>query len=102
MKKKSPDLSKENVIHLSKLSKLDLTDDEQKKILQQLNDTLHYVENLHELPTDSVSSKSAHVTKTTNVFSEDVVDKKRILPPDEALQNALVKKKNYFVVKRIL
>lgn len=102
MKKNTHVLTKEDVLHLAELSSLVLTDEEINKLLGQLNETLDYVENLHELKTDAISSEATHITKTTSVYSEDEVDTSRMLTQEQALQNAPSKKKHYFVVKRIL
>lgn len=102
MGKTSRDLTKDDVVHLAKLSKLELTDEELDKIESQLNETLAFVENLNELSTDDVPSENQHVTKTTNVYAEDEVETSAMLTQTQALQNAPQKKHNYFVVKRIL
>ncbi len=101
MKQNKSKLTAEEILHLAKLSQLSLTDEEIKKIGNQLNETLNYVNNLNELDTSSISEEM-HVTKTTNAMREDTVDTSRMFSQANALKNAANKKNGYFVVKRIL
>jgi len=83
-------LSKEEVLHLAKLAKLSLTDAEIKKYQKQLSETLGYIENLKQINTDKVAS-DFYTTSAKNVFKEDKISEARML-----------RKGNYFRVKRIL
>lgn len=99
--KKKQELAKQEVRHLARLSKLQLTDNELEKIGSQLNATIDYVHNLAELDTTHVSSET-HVTKTANVWREDKIDTSQMFTQTQALKNAKNKKNGYFVVKRII
>lgn len=101
MKTKKIELGKKDLVHLSHLSCLHLSDEELNKIGQQLNETLDYFENLKELDTSKIAD-SSYTTAATNVFRDDIVDTKAQLDQDSILKNAKKKKDNFFVVTRIL
>jgi aspartyl-tRNA(Asn)/glutamyl-tRNA(Gln) amidotransferase subunit C len=63
-------LSKEDVLHIAKLSKLKLSTDEVEKFRGQLSSVLDYVGELSEVDTKGVEI-TAQVTGLTNVFDED-------------------------------
>jgi aspartyl-tRNA(Asn)/glutamyl-tRNA(Gln) amidotransferase subunit C len=44
-------LSKDEILHLARLAKLELTEDEIEKYREQLGETIEYVKNLDELDT---------------------------------------------------
>ncbi len=67
-------LSKEQVKHVAKLARLDLTDDEAARFAGQLSDVLSYMEILEEVDTDGVEPTS-QVTGLTNVTRKDKVEK---------------------------
>src|SRR3989338_1345002 len=97
----STHLSKDKLRHLMNLAKLELDEHELVEIGKQLNETLDYFENLNDLYISAIS-ESAYITKATNVFRDDEVDKKRLLNQSEISSNAKKKKNNFFVVSRIL
>lgn len=63
-------LTREDVLHLGKLANLQLNDEEVTKYLDQLEQTLEYVDNLKEIDTKGVEITS-HATKVENVYFED-------------------------------
>lgn len=98
---KKKNLSKEDVLHLSKLSNLKLSQEEVEKSEKQFGETLTYIENLQELHTDDVEPTNQTIP-LRNVGFDDGKDCKRMLTQDEALSNSKYKKGKNFVVKRIL
>ncbi len=94
-------LSKEDILYLAKLSKLDLTDEEIEKYWKQLEETVEYVNNLNELDTDTIEP-TLQTTNLTDIFFEDGSENKRKLSQDEATACTRNKKDGYFVVKRIM
>jgi len=94
-------LTKEEIIHLGKLAKMSLSDEEIKRFQKQLTQTLDYIKNLQELNTENVEATN-HTVASKNVFFEDKEENKRLLSVDEALSNSKNKKNNYFVVKRLI
>ncbi len=94
-------LSKDEVVALAKLAGLHLLEEKVEKYRQQLEKTVDYVKNLNQLNTEKVKPTS-QTTSLTNVFFPDGERNTRGLDQKEVLKNALNKKGNYFVVKRIL
>lgn len=94
-------LSREEILHLAKLSGLKLTEKEIEKYFKQLEDTIIYVENLKDLNTKDTPTTS-QTTNISNVYFEDGEKNSRGLDSVEAVKNAKNIKNNYFVVKRIL
>ena len=66
-------ISREDVLHVSQLARLELSEDEIEKIPGRLDKILGYISKLNELDTEGVPP-TAHVLDITNVFREDAVD----------------------------
>jgi len=94
-------LSREEILHLAKLTKLHLTDEEIEKLSEQFGETLDYVKNMDELNTSEVEPTS-QTTNLENVMFEDGQKNERRLDYNDALKNTKKKKDNMFVVDRIL
>lgn len=84
---------------LAKLAKLEFTDQEKSKLIDQVQQIIRYVENLNELDVENVAP-TAHLLNLKNVFREDEVQAS--LPQEEALKNAPVEKDGFFVVPRVI
>ena len=91
-------LTKEEVKHISKLTNLNLAENELTKFGNQLGNILKFVEKLSAVDTASIAPLS-HATGKRNVFREDKVEPS--LPQEEALSNAPAKYEGYFKVKAI-
>ncbi|HWL65071.1 MAG TPA: Asp-tRNA(Asn)/Glu-tRNA(Gln) amidotransferase subunit GatC [Actinomycetota bacterium] len=87
------------VDHVARLARLDLDDDERKRMQEELTQILGHVEMIQSLELDSVEP-TTHALPLTNVFREDEV--KPSLTPEEALANAPEKEDGRFRVPRIL
>lgn len=98
---KKNNLTRDEIIHLTKLASLYLTDEEIKKYQEQLGETLDYIKNLEELSTDKVVPTS-QVTNLENVMFKDGEENKRLFSSEQALENTKNKKNGQFIVKRIL
>ena len=59
------------MLHVAKLARLRLTDDEVERMAGELSKILEYVETMNELDLDGVEPTS-HVVDLTNVLREDV------------------------------
>lgn len=94
-------LTKDDILHLAKLSKLKLTEDEIEKYWKQLEETVEFIKNLDELDTSNVVPTS-QTTDMTNIGFTDGEGNKRNLNQEEATKNSENKKNGYFVVKRIM
>lgn len=89
-------LSIEQVEHIAKLSKLELTAEEKKKYSEQLSSVLEYVEQLSEVNTDGVEP-TANITGLENVLREDAI-KQNSLDYSDIEMNAPRFEKGGFVV----
>ena len=88
-----------DVGYVSKLARLNLTDDETKRFQKQLADVLKYAGKLGEVDVSHVEA-AAHAVPMFNVFRED--EACDWLTPDEALSNAPAKANQLFVVTKVV
>ena len=65
-------ISREDVIHVSNLARLNLREDEVEKFTEQLSAILEHIAKLNEVDTEGVEPTS-HVLDIVNVFREDEV-----------------------------
>lgn len=89
----TPDLIK----YLEKLARITLTEDEEKKVGNELQDILSYIDMLNELDTDGVEAMS-HCFPVTNVMREDEVQPS--MSADEIVANAPESQDGCFVVPK--
>ncbi len=89
----TPDLIK----YLEKLARTTLTEDEEKKVGNELQDILTYIDMLNELDTDGVEAMS-HCFPVTNVMREDEVQPS--MSADEIVANAPESQDGCFVVPK--
>ena len=92
-------ISKQEVEHVAKLARLEITEAEKEAFSRQLSSILTYIEQLNSWDTKEVDP-TATVLEQTNVFREDQV--KPSLPVEQALANAPDSDGGYFRVPRIL
>jgi aspartyl-tRNA(Asn)/glutamyl-tRNA(Gln) amidotransferase subunit C len=92
-------ISLEEVEHIAKLARLQLTDEEKKRFQVELGKILEYFDQLKKLDTEKVPPMT-HAVPIENVLREDQV--KPSLPAEEALQNAPEKKDSYFQVPKVV
>ena len=108
-------VTEENVAYVAELANLELTDDERRGILRDLNSILDYVDRLNELDTSDVPPM-AQVSDRYGVdeakqgserFSyamrEDVLEGlRKSLPHEEALANAPDADEHFFRVPKVI
>lgn len=92
-------ISKQEVEHVAKLARLELSEQEKEKLTDQLSNILTYVEKLNELDTNGVESTS-HVLDISNVMRDDVAAAS--LPQERALANAPEKAAGHYKVPKII
>jgi aspartyl-tRNA(Asn)/glutamyl-tRNA(Gln) amidotransferase subunit C len=92
-------ISKEEVEHVAKLARLEITDAEKEAFSQQLSGILTYVAQLETVDTTGVDP-TATVVEQTNVFRDDAV--RPSLTAEEALRNAPESQDGCFVVPKII
>jgi|UniRef100_A0A7C5ENK5 aspartyl-tRNA(Asn)/glutamyl-tRNA(Gln) amidotransferase subunit C len=92
-------LSRDEVLHVARLARLTLKEEEVDLFTRQLNDILSYMAQLREVDTEGVPPM-AHALTAFNVFREDEVTPG--LPREAALANAPDREEGGFVVPRVI
>jgi len=81
-----PQLHKETISKLTKLSRIDCSEEEQEKLLADLKRILNYIDQLQEINTDNVTPCDHVLADMLNVMREDVVGP--TMPRETFLNNA--------------
>ncbi len=92
-------LSREEVLHISKLARLGVTDEEVEKFRLQLSDILEHFEALKQLDTTQTPA-TAQSIPLENVMRDDVIEPS--YPPDDILANAPHREDDSFRVRAVL
>ena len=87
------------VEHVANLARLEFSEEEKKKLAEQLSRILDYIEQLNELDTTDVEPTS-HVIPVKNVVRPDVA--RQSFTQDEALSNAPGRVDGLFEVPKII
>ena len=88
----------DDVKHVAKLARLELTEDEINKYSQQLGSILEYVEQMNEVDTTGVEPMP-HAIPVYNVMREDVVKYEQT--KEEMMANAPSEEDGFFRVPKI-
>ncbi len=91
-------ISIDDVTHVAKLARLELSDDEKVKFSKQLGDILKYMEQLNEVDTEGVEPMN-HPIDFSNVMRDDVVSYEHTR--EELMANAPEVEQDYFKVPKI-
>ena len=94
-------LNKKQVIHVSEISNLTLTDSEIDKFTPQLSKIVEYVDMLNEVDTKD-TKPTYQIVGLNNIFHEDSIDAVNTLSQDKALLNTDRVHNGLFKVKAIL
>jgi aspartyl-tRNA(Asn)/glutamyl-tRNA(Gln) amidotransferase subunit C len=92
-------ITREEVEHVARLARLEITEAEKDAFSRQLSGILDYMEQLKSVDTGEVEP-TATVVGQTNVFREDEV--RPSLSVEKALANAPETEEGHFVVPRII
>ena len=92
-------LSREQVMDIADLAKLDLTEEEIEKFADQLSAVLDYAERLRQLDTDAIPP-TASVLPLNNIMRDDVTQP--CLPRDQVIANAPAAVDGQFQVDAVL
>jgi aspartyl-tRNA(Asn)/glutamyl-tRNA(Gln) amidotransferase subunit C len=92
-------ISKEDVLKVAELARLEFGEAELEKFTEQMGDILTYIERLNELDTANVEPTS-HVLDIPAPLRDDVVVE--WLHTGEALENAPEEEDGFFVVPRVI
>jgi aspartyl-tRNA(Asn)/glutamyl-tRNA(Gln) amidotransferase subunit C len=88
-------IERDQLLHVARLARLELRDDEVERLGAQLNDILAAVSKVSELDLSDVPPTS-HPLDVVNVWAED--EPRPSLPVEEALANAPEREGSYFMV----
>ncbi len=91
-------ISFDDVVHVSRLARLDFKENEFEEITEQLGSILNYISSLNELDTKDVLPTS-HVLSIKNVFREDIVNEPNV---NELEKMAPEFKNGCFLVPKVL
>jgi aspartyl-tRNA(Asn)/glutamyl-tRNA(Gln) amidotransferase subunit C len=92
-------ISKEEVIRIAELVKLEFEKEEIDDFTEKLSLVLQYIDKLKEIDTDTIQP-TYYPHKIKGLMREDVV--KKSLTKENVLSNALDKQDGYFKIPRIL
>lgn len=93
------DISREQVEHVAKLARLNLTEEETVKYTSQMNAILHFFEKLNDLDTEGIEPTS-HVMEVYNVMRED--ENRPSIDREDALRNAPDQEEGHFKVPAVM
>ncbi|MGN0014912.1 MAG: Asp-tRNA(Asn)/Glu-tRNA(Gln) amidotransferase subunit GatC [Candidatus Gastranaerophilaceae bacterium] len=91
-------ITKDDVKHVAKLARLELTEEETEKYSEQLGNILKYVEQMNEVDTTGIEPMP-HAIPVTNVMREDEVKYEQT--KEELMQNAPCEEDGFFRVPKI-
>ena len=92
-------ITKEEVLYVANLARLDLDDASIERFSQQIGSILEYVDQLNQVDTDGIRTTS-HAIALTNAFREDA--EKQHLSRETALTNAPQQEEGSFVVPKVV
>jgi aspartyl-tRNA(Asn)/glutamyl-tRNA(Gln) amidotransferase subunit C len=92
-------ISREEVLHIARLARLGLTDDEVDRLSEQLSNILENFEILKQVDTTGIPPTAQSVL-LQNVIGEDIIAPS--LPPDDVLANAPQREGDLFKVRAVL
>tara|TARA_B100002003_G_scaffold159211_1_gene147746 strand:+ start:22 stop:309 length:288 start_codon:yes stop_codon:yes gene_type:complete len=92
-------LSREEVLHITRLARVSLTEAEVDKLNEQLSNILEHFEVLQQIDTTNVPS-TAQAIEFLNVLKNDITGAS--LPQSQVLANAPRKESNFFRVRTVL
>jgi aspartyl-tRNA(Asn)/glutamyl-tRNA(Gln) amidotransferase subunit C len=92
-------LSREEVLHISRLARVSITDSEVEKMTEQLSNILENFEILEKVDTTDIPPTAQSIA-LQNVLRDDVIAPS--MHPDDVLSNAPRQEENFFKVNAVL
>lgn len=92
-------INKETLQKIAHLSRLEITEQDEQKMIDSLNEIIAWVQKLEEVDTTEIEPLT-HLTEEINAFRDDIV-----LPPlshEKGLLNAPKKDADYFRVPKVV
>jgi len=91
-------LSRDEVLHVAKLARVGLTEDDVTKFQHQLSDILDHFESLRQIDTEDVPP-TTHTLPLENIMAAD--EPRPSLAPEAALANAPLAQDGYLRVRAV-
>jgi aspartyl-tRNA(Asn)/glutamyl-tRNA(Gln) amidotransferase subunit C len=92
-------ITKEEVLHVAHLARLDLAEESIEKFAGQIDEILGYIEKLNQVDTKGIQPTS-HAISLTNAFRDD--EEKEPIERELALANAPEREEGSFVVPKVV
>ncbi len=92
-------IDRDAVLHIARLARLNLTEEEVGNITNQLGSTLEYIDQLNKADTENVEPTN-FVSPVHDPLRDDTL--KSSLTQDETLQNGPVVKKGHFAIPKVI
>ena len=93
-------ITEKDVIYVADLANLELTDQERRRMIKDLDSILTYIDRLNELNTDNVAPMAQVSTIPNTPWREDVL--RPSLPHKDALANAPATDGDFFKVPKVI
>ena len=92
-------VSKEEILHIANLARLDLNENEVDKYIENLQDILNFANIVNNAPVEGLDI-TIGANEAKNIFRKDEI--KRFEDTDSLLQNAETKEQNMFKIPKVI
>lgn len=93
-------IDRETVLHVAKLARLGVTEEDTVKFQQQLSVILENIQILQEVDTSAVQMEHSHASRLHSIVRDDVIQPS--YPPEVLLKNAPAQEDNCLKVHSVL
>lgn len=92
-------VSKEEILHIANLARLDLNENELDKYIENLQDILNFANIVNNAPVEGLDI-TIGANEAKNIFRKDEI--KRFEDTESLLQNAETKEQNMFKIPKVI
>lgn len=92
-------VSKEEILHIANLARLDLNENEVDKYIENLQDILNFTNIVNNAPVEGLDI-TIGANEAKNIFRKDEI--KRFEDTESLLQNAETKEQNMFKIPKVI
>ena len=92
-------VSKEEILHIANLARLDLNENEVDKYIENLQDILNFANIVNNAPVEGLDI-TIGANEAKNIFRKDEI--KRLEDTESLLQNAETKEPNMFKIPKVI
>ena len=92
-------VSKEEILHIANLARLDLNENEVDKYIENLHDILNFANIVNNAPVEGLDI-TIGANEAKNIFRKDEI--KRFEDTESLLQNAETKEQNMFKIPKVI